>query len=413
VTLTLPRQPDPAPSDDPWPRLDLATVELSAPLAVIDRQAAARNAVRLVQRAAGTPVRLATKSLRSRALLSALLATDGYAGLMAHAAAEAVWLVRSGTSDDVLIGYPTVARGPLTELCADERLAASITVTVDDPAQLDLIDVIALPHQRPEVRVCLDLDAGLAAGPVRVGARRSALRTRAQAVALARTIADRPGFRLVGALAYEAQVAGVPDRGGSTVASRLSELAVTGVKAVSVRELAARRRAIVAGLREVTDLEFVNGGGTGSIESTAADPSITEVAAGSGILLGHLFDRFRSFRAEPACGYALDVDRVPSPDLVVVHGGGWIASGPSGADRSPQPVHPPGLRTTGAEAVGEVQTPLRVPRDLAGRIRLGDRVWFRHAKSGEVAEHVNEFVVVDGDAVVATIPTYRGEGKVF
>lgn len=413
MTLAWPATPDPPGPGAPWARLDLATVDRPAPLAAIDLQAAARNAVRLTERADGTPIRLATKSLRSRELLVALLGTDGFTGLMAHSPAEAVWLARTGTSDDILVGYPTTARGPLTELCSDEELAARVTVTVDDPAQLDLIDVIAMPGRRPEVRVCLDLDAGLALGPARIGARRSALRTRAEAVAAARAIAERPGFSLVGALAYEAQIAGVPDRGGVTAAQRLTEVAVTGAKLVSVRELAARRRAVVTGLREVADLEFVNGGGTGSIESTAADPSVTEIGAGSGVLLGHLFDRYRGFRAEPACGFALDVDRVPTPDLVVVHGGGWAASGPSGPDRLPRPVHPPGLRPTRTEAVGEVQTPLRVPRDMAGRIRLGDRVWFRHAKSGEVAEHVNEFVVVDGDTVVTTIATYRGEGQVF
>lgn len=413
MTLSLPRNPDPAPAGSPWVRLDRATADHPAPLAAIDLQAVARNALLMARRAAGTPIRLATKSLRSRALMAGLLRHDGFAGLMAHSPAEAIWLVRTGTSNDVLIGYPTAARQPLAELCADEQLAAALTVTIDDPAQLDLIDTIAAPHQRPELRVCLDLDAGLTVGPLRIGARRSTVRTREQAIAVARAITGRPGFRLVGALAYEAQVAGVPDQGGASASARVAELAATGLKAVSIRELTARRQVVVAGLRAVAELEFVNGGGTGSIETTVADPSITEIGAGSGLLMGHLFDRYRSFRAEPACGYAVEVDRVPAPDTVVVHGGGWAASGPSGADRSPLPVHPAGLRLTGMEAAGEVQTPLRVRRSAAGPIRLGDRVWFRHAKSGEVAEHVNEFLVVDGEAVVATIQTYRGEGKAF
>jgi D-serine deaminase-like pyridoxal phosphate-dependent protein len=65
----------------------------------------------------------------------------------------------------------------------------------------------------------------------------------------------------------------------------------------------------------------------------------------------------------------------------------------------------------GAEGAGEVQTPLVGP--AAGALRVGDRVWFRHAKAGELCEHVNELYLVDGDAVVDTVPTYRGEGKAF
>ena len=37
----------------------------------------------------------------------------------------------------------------------------------------------------------------------------------------------------------------------------------------------------------------------------------------------------------------------------------------------------------------------------------------RHTKSGELAEHLNEYALVDGDTVVGATPTYRGEGKAF
>lgn len=49
----------------------------------------------------------------------------------------------------------------------------------------------------------------------------------------------------------------------------------------------------------------------------------------------------------------------------------------------------------------------------AATLRVGDRVWFRHAKAGELCERVNELHLVEGDAVVATVPTYRGEGHAF
>ena len=72
---------------------------------------------------------------------------------------------------------------------------------------------------------------------------------------------------------------------------------------------------------------------------------------------------------------------------------------------------PPGLRLLPREGAGEVQTPLAGA--AAAALRPGDRVWLRHAKSGELSERVNEFHVVNGGAVTATVPTYRGEGKAF
>ena len=83
---------------------------------------------------------------------------------------------------------------------------------VDDPAQLDLVDR-ARERDGLEVRVCLELDTSLQllGGRVRVGARRSPLRSPAQLAELARSVARRPGFRLVGLMAYEGHVAGVGD----------------------------------------------------------------------------------------------------------------------------------------------------------------------------------------------------------
>jgi D-serine deaminase-like pyridoxal phosphate-dependent protein len=96
--------------------------------------------------------------------------------------------------------------------------------------------------------------------------------------------------------------------------------------------------------------------------------------------------------------------------MVTLGGGGWIASGPSGQSRLPVPAGP-GLRLLRAEGMGEVQTPVRGP--AARGLRVGDRVWWRHAKAGELCEHVNDLHVVDGDDLVASVPTYRGEGRAF
>ena len=135
------------------------------------------------------------------------------------------------------------------------------------------------------------------------------------------------------------------------------------------------------------------------------------MAAGSGFLDSHLFDAYRGLSLRPAAYFALQVVRRPGPGLRTCHGGGYIASGACGRDRLPVPALPDGLRLLSAEGAGEVQTPLAVPEHTP--LELGDPVFFRHAKAGELAEHFEAYILVRGDRVEARAPTYRGLNKCF
>ncbi len=190
-------------------RLDRATAHLDAPLAVVDLKAFDANARSLAQQARGKPIRVASKSVRCRALLERALRQDGFAGVLSFTLAESLWPARSGFPD-VLLAYPSADRAGYAALTGDPELAAAVTVTIDDPAQLDAVD--AAPVGTEQVRVCLELDTSLRLGrALRVGALRSPLHEPDQLVALARTVVDRPGFRLVGLMAYEGHIAGVGD----------------------------------------------------------------------------------------------------------------------------------------------------------------------------------------------------------
>ncbi|MGW0649837.1 amino acid deaminase/aldolase [Streptomyces umbrinus] len=390
-------------------RYDRATAHLDAPVAIVDLEAFDANAEDLVRRAAGKPVRVASKSVRCRALLERVLARDGFAGIMSFTLAESLWLARSGF-EDVLLAYPSADRKAYAELAADPKLAGAVTVMVDDPAQLKLIDD-SRDGGREEVRVCLELDTALKmfGGRVRVGARRSPLHSPAQVAEMARTIARRPGFRLVGIMAYEGHIAGVGD---SVQGRPLRSGAIRLMQATARKELAQRRADVVRAVRAVVpDLEFVNGGGTGSVQHTAAEDSVTEIAAGSGLYQPRLFDNYTSFSGRPAALFAQPVVRRPGVGVVTVLGGGYPASGAAGSDRSPVPYLPEGLRYDAQEGAGEVQTPLLgAPAD---DLLIGDKVWFRHAKAGELCERFDVLQLVEGDAVTATVPTYRGEGHTF
>jgi D-serine deaminase-like pyridoxal phosphate-dependent protein len=411
MATATPTRPAPATLAGEYERLERATAGLDPPFALVDLDAFWANATDLLRRAGGTPIRVASKSVRCRALLRAVHEHDpGFRGTLAFTLPEALWLAGHGVRD-LVVAYPTVDRAALRDLAelTARNPEARVSVMVDSPDQLDVIDA-AVGADRPSLRVCLDLDAGWwpLGGRMKIGAKRSPVRTPEQAASLAREIAARPGFALVGIMAYEAQIAGVGDR---PPGQRLRAAAIRFVQRRSARELAVRRAAAVAAVREVAELEFVNGGGTGSIEGTTAEDAVTEVAAGSGLYGPTLFDAYTRFSPRPAALFALPVVRKPAPSVATVLGGGYLASGPGDAARLPRPHLPAGLRLDAQEGAGEVQTPLlgAPARDL----QVGDRVYLRHAKAGELCERFDALHLIEGERIVDEVPTYRGEGRSF
>ena len=393
--------------DSYWAGMTEATRDHSAPVIALNTEALSYNAHDMLRRAGGLPIRVASKSVRVRAALDAVLALPGYAGVLGYSLAEANWL--SETIDDIVVAYPTADRAAIAARAADPRAAARVTLMVDSPEQLDLIDSVVAPDKRPAIRLCLDFDASWRSRVLgHIGVFRSPIFTAEGLRGFAQHILGRPGFTIAGVMSYEAQIAGVGDE---PVGKPASGLVMRAMQRASRAELVDRRAAALQGVRELVDLEFVNGGGTGSIESTVAEGSITEVAAGSGLFGPHLFDNYRSFTPAPAVAFALDVVRRPNADTATLLGGGWVASGPAGEDRLPQLTWPAGLRYAPREAAGEVQTP--VSGAAARELRVGDRVWLRHTKSGEPMEHGNAVVPVAGAVAGDPLPTYRGEGKCF
>lgn len=397
-----------------WGRLTETTATFSAPVVALSLEALAYNAQDVLRRAKGKPVRVASKSIRVRGVLDAVLALPGYQGVLAYTLAEALWL--SETIDDIVIAYPSADRAALSALAADPRAASRIAVMIDSVDQLDLIDSVVAPANRAPIRVCLDFDASWNTRLLgSIGALRSPVHKPAELRRLAERVLQRRGFELVGIMSYEAQIAGVGDE---PVGRPANGMLMRTIQKKSAAELADRRAEAIGAVQALQTLEFVNGGGTGSVERTVAEDVITEVAVGSGLFGPRLFDNYRSFTPAPAVAFALDVVRKPNLETATLLGGGWIASGVSGPDRSPQVVFPEGLSYAPREGAGEVQTPLI--GKAAMRLRVGDRVWLRHTKSGEPMEHANEIVPVtvggqsgERSSALEPLPTYRGEGKCF
>lgn len=385
--------------------------EVESPFAFVDLDAMWANADRILERSGDKPIRVATKSLRCRPLIEMILGRDErFRGLMTFTMPETLWLAERGF-ENLLLAYPTTDLEALAELALGSvaNPETAPILMVDCVEHLDLIESI-LGAQAAPVRLCLDLDASWWAfrGRLKAGPRRSPVHSPEQALALAEEIVRRDKLDLVAMMAYEGQIAGVGDQvPGRPFRSR----AIRWMQKKSRVEIAARRAEVIAGIDAITDLEFVNGGGTGSLDSTSAEEAVTEVTAGSGFLAPGQFDHYSTFSLTPAAGFALPVVRRPGPGVVTALGGGYLASGAPGPARMPVPWQPEGLEFDPEEGAGEVQTPLIGA--AADQLTIGSNVYLRHAKAGELCERFESLILIEGGEIVDEVPTYRGEGKTF
>jgi D-serine deaminase-like pyridoxal phosphate-dependent protein len=395
-----------------WERLRRALADEPFPAAICEMGALEANAGRLFSaaRAAKKTLRIATKSIRVPELLRRLLVLGGETarGLMTWSAAETLWLANEGFPD-LLLAYPTVHPRDCTALAEANRKTRA-AVAVDD---LEHVEALSRAGRSAGLTIPLIIDVDASYRPfenpaVHLGVRRSPLRDPEGVVALAAKISETEGVSFLGLMSYEAQIAGLPDRG----AGFLKNAAIQAIKLRSREQLINQRAAISNALKARGFIATVfNGGGTGSIDQASRDPQLTEVTAGSGFLASHLFDSFDGLALQPALSYALQATRRPAAGMITVAGGGFAASGEAGPSRLPIPWLPPGLELLPQEGAGEVQTPLRVPKGLS--IPLGAPIFFRPAKAGEPLERFNELLLVRGDQIEARAKTYRGLGLAF
>ncbi len=401
-------------------RLRHAVRDEALPACVLDLDAFDRNLARVKTQVAahGLPLRIATKSLRSPALMRRLLdrGKPMFVGLLCFAVREAERLFEEGF-DDLLVAYPPSVRpGVDQDLARAARLAnkgCKLVLAVDSERAIDrAAEEARAAHTSIALVLDIDMSLEVARGRVHLGVRRSPLRDEEEIVRLAKRIERTDGVSFAGLLCYEAQVAGLGDRNPF---ARMENGAKQLVRSASVKDVSARRNAIVRALDGAgLSPRLVNGGGTGSLNTTTRASGVTEVSAGSAFYKPHLFDYFHDAHMsalEPALFFALEVTRIPGPGWVTVNGGGYIASGSAGPDKLPLPWLPHGLSLEPQEGAGEVQTPLRVPPNVS--LSHGDAILFRHAKAGELTERFDRILVVEGDKVVDRLPTYRGLGWTF
>jgi D-serine deaminase-like pyridoxal phosphate-dependent protein len=378
------------------------------PFAFVDLDLLKSNIRQTVVRARGKRIRIASKSIRSVPLIELILASNpAFQGIMCFTAPEAVWLSRRGL-DDLLLGYPCWHAAQVDEICGELRQGKTIVAMVDSIAHVAHLEACAAANG-VVMPICLDLDMALDLPGLHVGVWRSSVRAAEDVLRVYAAIERSQHLRLDGVMGYEAQVAGLGD---DVPGQRARSAVIRLLKRVSIAVVARRRAAAVLALtRRGAQLRFVNGGGTGSLETTAREAVVTELAAGSSFFGPGLFDHYRAFRPMPAAGFAIEIVRRPQPGIYTCLGGGYASSGSAGPALLPRPYLPAGARLSPNEGAGEVQTPILYTGGAS--LNLGDPIFLRHSKAGELCERFNTLQLVSGGAVSGHAATYRGEGQAF
>ncbi|MGW8824644.1 amino acid deaminase/aldolase [Paenibacillus lautus] len=382
--------------------------EIPKPFALVDLDMLDDNAEAIAQAAGGKKVRLASKSIRSVDVLNRLLRSNPiFQGIMCYTAAEAVFLAEQGF-DDLLLGYPQWQPQAIRSIVNLVGEGRSITLMVDSVEHVEHIEQFA-KQQRTVIPLCIDVDMSVQYPGLHFGVWRSPVHSWEGMYPIVEQIIRSPWLHLDGIMGYEAQVAGVGDNANG---KHMKNTMVRWLKSRSIVEAAKRRKEAVERLAAMDlRLRFVNAGGTGSLDSSREEAWVTEITAGSGFYAPGLFDHYASFRYKPAAAYAVEVVRIPKAGIVTCMGGGYTASGTADKDKLAKPYLPSGLKLFPLEGAGEVQTPLRLPAHVG--LGLGDPVFFRHAKAGELCERFKVLYAVSQGRIVGEYATYRGMGECF
>ncbi len=375
------------------------TEGISTPSLFLDLDAFKNNIAWINKHSSQKKIRIATKSIRSKEILRRILSTnDHFEGLMTFDLREALWLREEGFKN-ILMGYPTHDIETLNEYA---KKPDEITLMVDLVEHLVLLQELAQKHQSV-MDICIDIDLSLELPTLRFGVYRSSLNSIKKLKAFLNELKKCPRLNLVGLMGYEAQIAGVMDK---------NSIGIKILKKISHRKLASFRKECVELIKnEGYRLQFINGGGTGSLFETGKENCVTEITVGSGLYAPVLFDYYQKLKLSPALFFSLPIVRKPLSNIYTCFGGGYIASGATQKIKGPTPYLPLGMKLLPFEGGGEVQTPIQYNGNET--LNVGDSVFFRHAKAGEICERFDKIILIENGIISGKVKTYRGEGKTF
>lgn len=325
---------------------------------------------------------------------------------MTFTASETTYLLEQDF-DNLLIGYPVFEYQSIVNIAQHVKKGANVTFMVDDIAQVALLQKIAKEHSI-FIRVCIDLNMSTDYRLLYFGTKRSPISTIKKLDQFLSSLKTYSNIMVQGVMGYDAQIAGVADFTKDLLG--LKGTIIRRLKNHSLPQLTRYRQQAVAHIKHYHDLQFVNAGGSGSMKIMSAARDITEITVGSAFFAPALFDHYESLQLKPAAGFALRVTRKFDDQLIVCHGGGYIASGAVGKDRLPVFLEDGHYELTSLEGAGEVQTPIVVKSRTH---QIGDTIYFRHAKAGELCERFRVLHTSRNGQYAGPFQTYRGDGQCF
>ncbi len=380
----------------------------SLPLAFVDLDLFDLNLKKIVDKAQGKKIRIASKSIRCRWLIEYILKQRAnFNGIMSYSIPETTFLCEEGF-ENILVAYPSCQKNLLRQLLPYIK-DKKIVLMIDSEKHLGILQELG---QEADVvfSVCLDVDMSTSYPGIHFGVFRSPLNEASQVVALSQKVEEASHVRFSGIMGYEAQIAGLGEL--NPVHPRPVQWVLKSLKKHSIKQVAKKRAQVLEALKvRGSTPSLVNGGGTGSLAFTSQEEGITEVTAGSGFFSPVLFDYYTDFSFLPAAAYAIEITRHPTSQIFTCHGGGFVASGSAGKDKLPLPYLPLGATLLKNEGAGEVQTPVYYKGKE--NLTLGDPIFMRHSKAGELCEHFKTLYLLREGKIVEKVPTYRGEGKCF
>lgn len=347
-------------------------------------------------------LRLCTKSVRVPELVNKVEKEDFVNGIFTYNSAEALFYAENYEIKDILLGYPTMSKVDVDELCKAASIdGVSITVVVDDIKQINLLEEFAVKNN-VEFNTLIEIDVADKLFGRNVGVYRSPIRAPKAAVKLAQIISKANNLYFRGIMGYEAQNASIgDDKALFRFAKKRSRKHVNIWRQNFVDALTK------AGLKP----EVVNGGGSGCFQETATETSITEIGIGSLLFKSHIFDSINSLNEFlPSVFFVIQIVRKPKENIATAFSGGYVSSGSVRA--IPIPVIPKNIITSKDEEFGEVQTPF-IFDPKKRELNLGDPIFCRFGKAGEPLEHFNEILIYSKGKLIDSYKTYRGYGKRF
>jgi D-serine deaminase-like pyridoxal phosphate-dependent protein len=345
--------------------------DIPTPALILDAAAMDRNIRRMAEFFASSPCKLRPhfKAHKTPHIARAQLGAGSCTGITCATVGEAE--IAADFADDILIANQVIGRDKAARVAQIAKRGVAISVAIDSTTGLEQI-ADAAQAAGAEVGVLVDVNVGMPRCGVQPGE---------EAAALARRISDTGGVRLRGAMGYEGHAVGIDDR---EKREHVARKAMDGL-------LASAHAIRDAGL----PCDIVSAGGTGTYDITGRIDGITEIQAGSYVLMDTAYGKL-DIPFEQAFWVLGTVVSRPTPTLCVLDSGHKACTEDHGN---------PAVRDIEGASVlflSDEHASIVIPADSP--IAVGDRIQLIPSHIDPTINLHDVFYVIDGDEVIDTWP---------